>query len=378
VVLTLASGCIISEPAGKPQTWPPPLGVFVEAVTAGDLDGNGSTDVVVFASGDENQAGMYLLTGGKDLGNGSTRPVRSFTKFVPAALQNPSTALQLGGSVPSVYVATAEDKAGDDPGDKIELTRYSNILAEQDRVTTSVPTGKALLWLHPIAFPGNMLHIAASDGSSIDHVAGDFGDVKPIPAPASATWDLAQLTTSYASGMDQIAVVATPTSIQRAALPGPSGGMFAWTTVRTGPAWVGQTSFDLDGDGREEIIGLDIASKQLCVVDPGAMAVPVTPVCLAISTLPPGNEVTLLVGTNITPNAGPDILIVGASGVDTQFTLVEDYTYTPGTLIATSKPVPAGGPAHGRTVIVNNGPGTPNSVLSFGTDGIVACVMGPC
>jgi hypothetical protein len=187
VLLALASGCIISEPAGKPQTWPPPLGVFVEAVTAGDLDGNGSTDVVVFASGDENQAGMYLLTGGKDLGNGSTRPVRSFTKFVPAALQNPSTALQLGGSVPSVYVATAEDKAGDDPGDKIELTRYSNILAEQDRVTTSVPTGKALLWLHPIAFPGNMLHIAASDGSSIDHVAGDFGDVKPIPAPASAT-----------------------------------------------------------------------------------------------------------------------------------------------------------------------------------------------
>jgi hypothetical protein len=379
-LLLFASGCIISAPDGATQSWPPSLGLTVQAVTSGDLDGNGSTDVVVYASGKETQAGMYLLTGGQDLGGGSSKPVRSFSRFVPARLQPSTAALQIGGIAPALYVATAEDQGEDeDPGDKIEIKQYSNILAEKNKVMTTVPTGNALLWLHPIVFPGNMLHIAVSNGAAIDHAASGFADVKAIPPPGTPTWDLAQLATSYASGMDQIAVVATPTQIQRAALPGPSGGMFSWVVVRQGPAWVGQTAVDMDGDGREEIVGLDLMGKQLCIVDPGAATVPVTPVCLAIPMLTPASEVTLHVGTNITMNAGPDILIVQATGSETQFSLVEDYTYTPGTLISTTiHPVGVGGPAHGRTVIANSGPGTPNSVLVFGTDGAVGCVMGPC
>jgi hypothetical protein len=378
-LLLAASGCIISAPEGAPQSWPPPLGITVQAVTAGDLDGNGSTDVVVYASGKESQAGMYLLTGGQDLGAGSARPVQSFSKFVPAPLQIPTAAMQLGGVAPTIYVATAEDTIFDDPGDKVEITQYSNILTEKARVTSTVPAGNAVLWLHAINFPGAMLHIAVSNGGVIDHAAASFADVKAIPAPGAPTWDLAQLATSYPSGMDQIAVVATPTQIQRSPVPSPTVNMFAWTVVRNGPAWVGQVSIDLDGDMREEIVGLDLAGKQVCVVDPGVATLPVTPVCLAIPMLSPSNEVTLHVGTNITMNAGPDILIVQATGSDSQYTLVEDYTYTPGTLISTLiHGVPVLGPAHGRTVIANSGPGTPNSVLAFGTDGAVTCVLGPC
>jgi hypothetical protein len=375
VLVVAGSGCIISAPDGAPQAWPPPLEVSVQAVTAGDLDGNGSTDVVVYGTGSDSQAGMYLLAGGKDLGGGTTTPVRGFSKFVPASFVMPTAALQLSGTAPSIYVATADDGAGD----KVGLTQYTNVLTQTAHVTTTVPTGNPALWVHLMMFPGMMPHIAVSNSGSIDHVAASFSEVRAVPAPGTPTWDAAQLATSYASGTDQIAVVATATQIQRATIPGPTGGMFGWAVVRTGPAWLGQVSLDLDGDGREEIIGLDVAGKQVCVVDPGATTVPVTPTCLSIPILAPGDEVQLFIGTNITMNPGPDILIAQASNSDTQYMLVEDYTYTPGSLTASLiHGVPIAGPSHGRTVIANNGPGTPNSVLVFSTGAAATCVMGPC
>ena len=364
-----SSGCLFSAPEGAPQFWPPQLGGTVQAVTAGDLDGNGSTDVVVYMTGNSSQAGLYEIVGGKDLAAGGR--VTSFSKFVPAKLTAPIAAFQLGGGTQKVFVAT-----GSDP---VELTSYSNALEEDDLEITDVSGGSALLWAHPITFPGNMLHIAVSNGSQISHVASDFIEERAIPAPSGPTWNLAQVATSYASGSDQIVVVATPMQIVRSPLPTGIDPMFTWTTVRTGPAWVGQTTVDLDGDGREEVVGLDLAGKQVCIVDPGAAAVPVTPICLAIPNLPSSNEVTLFVGTNVTTNPGPDMVIAQASGSDTQYTLVEDYTYAAGTLTSTMiRPLATGGPAHGRSVIVNAGPGTPNSVIVFGTDGAAACVQGPC
>jgi hypothetical protein len=91
------SGCIISAPDGAPQSWPPPLGIDVQAVTSGDLDGNGSTDIVVYSAGTTSQAGMYLVTGGVDIGT-TTMPVKSFSKFVPAALQSPRCGLLVGAA----------------------------------------------------------------------------------------------------------------------------------------------------------------------------------------------------------------------------------------------------------------------------------------
>jgi hypothetical protein len=366
-----SSGCLFSAPEGAPQYWPPQLGGTVQAVSSGDLDGNGSTEVIVYMTGNSSQAGLYELVGGQDFTSGGRSPVTSFSKFVPSKLAAPTAAFQVGGGTPRVYVAT-----GSDP---VELTAYSNLVEEDDVEITDVSGGSALLWVRPIMFPGNMLHIAVSNGSLISHISSEFLDEQPIPAPSSQTWDLAQLTTSYASGMDLIAVVATPTQIVRSPLPAQANLPFTWTTVRSGPAWVGQTSVDLDGDGREEIVGLDLAGKQLCVVDPGATAVPVTPVCLAIPILSAGAEATLLVGTNVTMNPGPDIVIAQATGSETQYTLVEDYTYGAGALTSSMiRTIPFVGPAHGRTVIINAGPGTPNQVIVFGTDAASSCVQGPC
>jgi hypothetical protein len=364
ILLTaFSTGCLISAPEGTPQTWPPKLGVTVEAVTSGDLDGNGSQDIVVYSSGSSTQAGMYLITAGKDLVDNH---VNSFSKFVPADIEHPAAAFQTTDAAPSVYLATTTDK--------VVLTQYSNILTEKATTTTTVPAATSSLWIHPVTFPGNMVHLAVSNGSAIDHVASTFDDAKPIPAPSGPSWDMAQVATSYTSGQDSIVVVATNTTVMRATLPTAMGAMFTYQTVRSGAAWSGQTTFDLDGDGREEIIGFDLQSHQLCVVDPGAASLPVTPACLTVSTNFPGNEVQIFVGT-LTPGAALDVMIAQASATDTGYTLVEDIAYSPGTLTAAMQhPGQTMGPAHGRTVMT----GPPASLIVFGTDGTAACVHGPC
>ncbi len=365
LLLTACStGCLISAPEGAPQTWPPKLGVTVEAVTSGDLNGDGALDVVVYSSGSSTQAGMYLITAGKDLDDHNQ--VKSFSKFVPVAIDHPAAAFQTTDAAPSVYLATTTDK--------VVLTQYSNILTEKDTVTTTVPASTGNLWVHPVTFPGGMVHIAASNGSAIDHVAADFADAKPIPAPAGPNWDMAQVATSYVSGQDSIVVVATNTTVMRAVLPTTMGAMFMYSTVRSGPAWSGQTAFDLNGDGRDEIIGFDLQSHQLCVVDPGTASLPVTPSCLTVPTNFPGNEVQIIAGM-LTQGAPLDIMIAQASATDTGYTLVEDIAYSAGTLTATTMhPGMTMGPAHGRTVMV----GPPGSLIVFATDGTAACVHGPC
>jgi hypothetical protein len=372
VLLCCASGCLIEAPEGASQLWPPPLGLTVQAVTAGDLDGTGSTDIVVFGTGNENQAGMYVIKGGVDIAPGTGKPVRSFSTFVPRDLTTRMAATITPGSVPRVFTATGTAAA--------TLTSFSNALAEEDQAATTIATNGALLWLRSIVFPGAQQRLVLGNGSYIEHASLDLSEVRAIPAPAGPTWNLAQLASSYASGTSQVAVVATPTEVLRA--PIPTGGgtpTFNWTQVRQGASWLGQTSVDLDGDGREEIVGFDIATHAICVVDPGTASVPATPVCLPVNSTFGGTEVTIIAGVNVTMNPGLDIVIAQATEMDTSFTLVEDYTYSAGALTApTSHPLGMGGPAHGRTIVVSGGPGTPNTVLVFGTDGAVGCLLGPC
>jgi hypothetical protein len=361
VLLSAAcTGCLISAPEGASQSWPPVLGLEIEAISAGDLDGNGAADIVVYSSGSASQEGMYFI---KDSDIDGT--VRSFSKFVPASIGGLTAAYQSTGAAPAVYLATGTDK--------LELIQYSNILTEKARVTTSLAATGTTAWIRPLTFPGNMVRTGVSNGSGIDHINGDFTEVRPIPAPSGPSWDMAQVATSYLSGQDAFVVVATPTTITRAQIPTAMGSMFMYTSVRTGAGWLGQTTFDLNKDGREEIIGFDLAARQLCVVDPGAV-LPVTPSCLAITTNFPGNEVQIFAGA-ITPNTPFDIVIAQGSPTETNYTLVEDITLMPGVFTAASvKPGLVNGPAHGRTVMI----GPPTSLLVFGEDGTTVCVQGPC
>ncbi len=363
---------MISAPEGASQSWPPPLGGTVEAVVSGTLDTDDASEIVVVMSGTESQAGMYVLSGGTDLVfNSGDTGVRSFSRFVPTSWKAPIYASYVAGVAPRLLVAHSETK--------VTVTELSNTLAETASGETSIDGGGATLWTTFVDFPGAMPHPTASNGSLIDHLATDFSDPRPLPAPMSPTWNNAQLATSYTSGSDQVVVVALTNRIVRAALPTTMSAMFAWVDVRAdGPAWSGMTAFDLDGDGREEILGVDIAAHELCVVDPGAATVPVTPSCIDLGTTFPGSDVTLLVGHNLSPDPTPDILVAQASATNTQYTLAEDVTYASGALgAAMTRSIPVVGPPDGRTVIAGGG-GGPFVALTFGTDAHVVCALGPC
>jgi len=370
-LLLLCSGCLISEPDGASQAWPPSLGGKVEAVVSGDLDANGSLDVVVMMSGVESQAGLYLLKSNVDLVWDTGNPFRSFSTFIPVPLVHPTAAFIDASVAPRLFVVTGEDTLG--------ITSYANNLNELATGETNV-AGGTNAWTKRLVFPGGQVHYAVSNGSTIEHVDGNLADRHPLPAPMSPTWTQAQTVTSYTDGSDQWAVVATATTIQRCVIPLTMGAQFAWEPVRDEAAmWSGQTTYDFNNDGREEIVGFDVGAHQLCIVDPGVAG---SKACLTLASTWLGTDVTILAGHNISMSPGNDILVVQASGMETRYSLAEDVTYTPGTpgtLTATAQPmIMAKGPAGGRTVVTNPGGGLPVSVLTFGVDGDGLCALGPC
>jgi hypothetical protein len=368
-LLLLTSGCLISAPEGAAQTWTPKLGGSVEAVVAGDLDADGASDVVVMMAGSESQAGLYVIHSDVDLVWDSTENVRSFSTFVPRELVRPTAAYFDNSVVPRIYLATGAET--------LTATSLSNTLNEVATEETDI-AGTA--WIKPMVFPGNQVHFAVSNGSQIEHLSVTFTDPRPLPPPMMMTsWNLAQTVSSYVDG-DTIAVVATASMVYRCIIPTTPGSPFDWQPVRTMMAqWSGQMTHDLDGDLREEVIGYDVNTKQLCVVDPGAATLPVTPSCITMNTDANGTDVTIFAGYNISMSPGLDILVVQASGTDTRYALAEDVTFSAGTLTATATPpIPFMGPARGRTVVAGPGGGRPVSVITFGTDGQAVCALGPC
>jgi hypothetical protein len=361
-----ASGCF-DAPTGAPQTWPPPLRVRVEAVTAGDLDRDGTPEVVVYASGTSEQAGMYLLRGGTDLVLGTQRPVRSFSTFLPLELTTPVGALQTGGLPPRVYALY-----NGDPLVYLGATDAALSPIDTERVTGLSVGG--MLWVRAVAFPGGATRIALSNGAEILHATPELTDLVEIPPPQGDAWPLAQTITSYADGNARVIVVATPERIVRATIPSAGGG-YAWSEVRAGAPWVGQTAFDLDGDGRDEILGFDPSTRSLCVVDVVAGPAP----CFDLGTSFSGTTVTISAGHGLTASPGPDLVVVQAGPSDTRVTLVEDYSFTPTELVAMAKhELAILAPPHGMPVVVRAGIGQPDVLLLFDREGGVTCAHGPC
>jgi hypothetical protein len=370
----VSTGCVISAPEGKPQFWPPQLGGTVEAVVAGDLDANGSTDIVVMMTGNEHQAGFYLLDSDVDLAweSGTGDVLRSFSTFVPTELERPVAAYLDGAAAPRIYVATGSDT--------LEVIQLANNLTELDRGTTTVPGGGDA-WIRPLTFPGGMVHYTVSNGAKIDHLDTTLGDPKPLPQPmGTPSWNLAQTATSYSDGANQVVAVATSTAVYRCTIPTTPGTPFDWTPVRTGEPWLGQTAFDFDGDGHDEILGYEAMAHRVCVVKVDAATLPVTPSCIELMTPPRGTDVTIIAGANLSQEPGADILVVQATGSETAYSIVKEVAYSNGALTSpmVPAPIPVMGPARGRTVIARPSPARPYSVLTFGTDGAVVCALGPC
>lgn len=366
-----ATGCIISEPEGAPQFWPPQLGGTVEAVVAGDLDANGSSDIVVMMSGEEQQAGLYLLESDVDLFWDSDDKVRSFSRYVPMDLENPVAAFLDDAAAPRIYVTTGSTV--------LTLTKLTNNLAVESGGATTI-LGASNAWIRPITFPGGMQHLAISNGSQIEHVDPSYLS-RPLPPPmGSPSWNLAQTATSYFDGVSQMAVVATAQNVYRVAIPTMPGSPFMWEPLRDdGAQWIGQTAFDLDGDGNDEILGYDAMTHSLCALKIDVETPPAQKSCIALMSTFNGTDVTIIAGANLSQEPGNDILVAQASGSETAYTLVKEVSYINEFLLTPTMPqaIPKAGPARGHTVLGRPAPGRPYSALTFGTDGTVVCALGP-
>lgn len=368
LLLSLATtGCVISAPEGASQDWPPPLGGTVEAVVSADLDADTVTDIVVFMSGTEGQAGAYYMSGAKDLAFGEANLVATFSTYVPIALTHPVAALVQGTAAPQVFVATGAEM--------LELSSYANNLRPIVSGAASGVPGGGTAWLAPMVFPGDQQHIAVSDGSTIQHATADLSDVKMLPPNNAASWVDAQTATSYKVGQDVYAIVATATTLYRCVIP--MMPPFEFAPFRQGPPWLGQIAYDLDNNGVPEIIGFDPQMHDVCILSADA-TMNTLPDCIHLDSTATGTEVQILAGINISSHPGPDILVTQASAEGTSYSIVEDVSSTtPFTALGTLIPMKTG-PAHGKSVVVTSGTGMPLSLVTFGTDGAATCLLGPC
>ena len=367
IVLAI-TGCI-PEPTGLEQTWPPSLGITVEAVTTGDLDGDGQPEILVYSSGDDHQAGIYAIEGHDDLALGTATPIRAFDTFVPMAFAKPMAAAQgpATDGTPLVYTSYV------DKFHEVVVDTLSNQYGDNGPGFTDLPPGNALLWLRPVRFPGNVVRVVVANGSMMQHTADDGDDARLIPAPNNGTWPTAILATTYTTGSDAwTIVVATPSELWHA--PITTAGEFAWSSIRSGAAWAGQTAIDLDGDGREEIVGLDLVMHALCAID----VVKLTTTCAPLGTTSPGTEISILAAHVAGSATVADLVVAQATGADTTISVIADVAFTGDTLTGTTMAMAPVSLAHGRAVVVNGGVGTPEAVLVFGTTGTVICAVGGC
>jgi hypothetical protein len=353
-LLVLVAAC--AEPTGLAQTWPPSRGITVEAVVGADLDADGATDVLVFASGNAHQAGIYRVALDRD----TVLPIASFVSYTPLALGRPSAgAIATVDGMPDVLAASVVSEVRVDA---------LGALTADDITLTDLPSGNAALWVRALAFPGNMQRIIVSNGTAIEHDSFDTVDAQPLPPPTGPTWSGAATATTFMSASARVLAVATPTQVVTTTLTSTDTSHATWTVLRDGPAWVGQVALDLGGT-HEVIAGVDLAAHALCAVDPDSG----TPTCLDLGTVSSSGEVGIV---ELVEPSGIELAIMQADATQTSITLVDHVTLLFGALggnVSVLAPVAI---PHGRPVAVSRFAGSTAAALVFGPDGAVACGAG--
>jgi len=231
----------------------------IETLAGGDLDGDGFTDLVVWA-GDA----MYLIRGAVDL-QATPTPLKSFTRRISVAYSAHAASVVETARGTAVLVVRSRD--GDSTRLQVDVLDPSSLAT-----LTSLPldaTG-ASVWVATMAFPGaTELVIGAGDHlwvAPLEDVVAGAAVFRELPPPIGA-WSAPVLAFTYAGTVREV-VVATATSAFASPIPTDIGSPFNWRTLRVGARWFTQTSFDLNSDGHDELIGVeDGIAPKLCALD---------------------------------------------------------------------------------------------------------------
>ncbi len=338
----LLAGCLKS-PDGKPQSWPPPDGIpAIESVVAADLDGDDIDDLAVIAAGPAAEGGgVYLIRGGTDIDPAADPPILSFSLVAPLDLEAPLTALAL-----DIDIATAGVDLVIAHTDGSN-TRLATLRGADLGGLGNIPSGLAPaapgqpLWLRMVAFPGGQPRLVIAAGADVNHMAPEAltGTTTPAPTifpapPPGPGWVEPQLALTFDPGTGTEAVVATTTTAMRSPIPTepPPTGTFSWTALRDGPAWIGQTVTDLDGDGTEEILGFDPSGSdpgQIC----GVVVDDTQPLCLT-TPIPDDSGIELHVDPLGGLDPEPDLLVLVRRASDATVVIFPDLANDSGALVA--------------------------------------------
>jgi hypothetical protein len=365
LALVLA-GCF-DTPTGVAQTWPPPRGIAVQQVTASDVDGDGVSDIVLYSSG--GSPGMYLLRGRTDVFAGAPALV-SFSKFVPEPFTAPLGVYQSTTVANGNMFVLYRDAGAYDALTLSIVDRTLQPLGDPRTIPTGI-TGGSGAWIHAATFPQDTQRLLISDGATLEHVSLDGTDVQTITAP-SLDWLGVDAATTYATGSGRTLVVATDTETFASAIP--TSGPYTWTTIRglASPMWHGQTAIDLNGDGREEIVGFDAGMPAICALDTMTATVGCASVPMAVA----GAEVTVIAGANVAGTSAPDLLLVQASAAGTDVTVVPDYVYSTIFNSAGTAETMHSSISHGLAAVAHGLLVGSDAVFVVGSDGTGACVVG--
>lgn len=256
---------------------PWPSSIMITAATAGDIDGDGNTDLLLsghLREDDERTDRLYVVDGKRDLDLASKGILVSYS--AQAKLSHSLGLLLITElDTPLVIVAEAIDNGDGVPITFIRALKSSDLEEVWAESTTDTPTLVSMQLIHHhsdawlyVGVGARLLRIPAA---SIPY----GGHLESVQPPATLTeWPNPVYVASTPMGND--ITVATSDAIFTA----PDASRIvstSWEVVRQGPVWPAQTVTDIDLDGKEEIIGLDTIAAQLCAVATAPILIGCTP-----------------------------------------------------------------------------------------------------
>jgi hypothetical protein len=354
-----------AAPTGTTQSWPPAFGVTIAASTFADLDGDGTLDIAIAATGSTNGEGLYLVRGGTDWDGDA---ITSFTRFVPHPLADVAAMGVVGKQLLLAYnvkgIATLE-------------TLDTATLATLTTTALGIAS-KQQLQIQSVNFPGGEPHAVIIGDDAIVHLDLATGtEALAIPGPMGmgSKWMQPQAVLGFDNGS---VAVATPTQVYVAPL---MMQPITYTTVRPTTdtaqlaAITATTLMTAAGTPVPTILGVDPMGSRLCAIDVTATT---GTACFGLSVMPAA-RFTMVAG-QLDAMPATDISIVennpGMSGAQ----IISYTNLVSGATLTSDGPIGVGVGTHvdlttpTLSIVPPSGPGALPHLFGLGIDGQTICL----
>ena len=366
VVLGVSSllACL-GVPTGKARAWPVSDG-SVLAVAAGDVDGDGISDLVMLVGGTE--AGLYVLRGGVDLP--PTGAANSFSTVVPLSDAAAPAALAVLGPPGQPANVVVTRLTADGP--RIDVFHGATLTpVSTTRLDATAGTSGSAAWIRQTPFGPGGQFVLFDVGTQVFHIdpSSLFSSSAPtfdtVPPPDGNGWPNSAFVDGATSG-NEVWVAGADSAWSGIAGEGP----IHWQRFRSGATWRAQVPLNLTG-AIDAVVGVDGSSTaQLCAIEPDTGH---AHTCLSTGVRPPPGAMRLLTD-EVTGDSTPDLIgaAEGASPLLVVFPNVRLDTATDS--VVADAPLFAPGDVPGAFLATGQFTAAEGrQILAIGEDGAMGC-----